>query len=173
MSFFTVTQQTHYFFPWNIKDVINKKVAILQDCVGLALVANFNNVNDNFGYWANANDYLIETAELLGCILRDVDYEDTGAYKSMWKKPVRVVFEKNGEILTITEKNGKIKWKIEKLKHNGPSKHTSKAIREKTHMGCDCDCKECERLRKKYFPHVKIAKGPDKYVDCPYTNPYM
>lgn len=165
MSFFTITEQEHYFFSWKAS-LINNKVAMEP------LVADWKNEKNNFGHWRDAWKDLVKTAEFLGCFLKDVEYETRWCGQLAWKFPIRIVFEKNGETLTITNEGEYTsnKWVLGKSDEK-VSSHTEKAIRENTMLGSNCICKKCIDLRKKYFPEITVKKCDD-YIECPNKNPY-
>ena len=101
------------------KLIINNKIVVCRDCLGLRF--GRHNIPDD-----PLNLTVLGAAIELKCIVIEVEYYD--AKKVNWRHnitiPIKVVFEKNGWLLTLIE-NHPISITISKLKHNSKSSHTN------------------------------------------------
>ena len=102
--------------------IINNKIEVCDDCLGLRF-GRYNIPNDDH------NLTVLGAAIELKCIVREVEYYDAKQVNGSYNLtvPKKVVFEKNGWLLTVIENLHipGISGTISKLKHNSKSSHTN------------------------------------------------
>ena len=102
--------------------IINNKIVVCLDCLGLRF--GRHNIPDDA-----LNLTVLGAAIELKCIVREVEYYDAKQVNGSYNLtvPKKVVFEKNGWLLTVIENLHipGISGTISKLKHNSKSSHTN------------------------------------------------
>ena len=123
--------------------IINNKIVVCLDCLGLRF--GRHNIPDD------ALDLtVLGTAIELKCIVREVEYYDAKKVNGSYNLtvPKKVVFEKNGWLLTLI-KNNPISSTISKLKHNSKSSHTNQLRTQDETLMYDIDEDEFITVKEK------------------------
>ena len=121
--------------------IINNKIEVSTDCLGL----RFERYNIPNNDWLTSDNKLtvLGAAIELKSIVREVEYYDVKKVNSNYDLtvPTKVVFEKNGWLLTFKDNRWKgISTTISKLKHNSKSSHTKQLrTQDEQYMYSHCD----------------------------------
>ena len=124
---------------------INGKIGIGEDgssSIAFGLLSQEVDSYEHCHRWIRSERIsLVEAAETLGCIVRDVQYKLAVAMGYVWHTPCSFILEKDGFLLQVEqipwEKRKSdlgISWQIKELKHNCKSKTTSKLIQGETKL---------------------------------------